>query len=129
MKTLNTSELNPLTSKVYKNDSITTSGTDKVRWLYVEGSGKIDEFSINSNKNTLTLKVVIDDNILYDELISFFATNDGILYNIDTSGAFLVSIRDLYFKDSFSIEYTPSESTSISLIMVRYSVRGDRIAK
>ena len=123
------SELNPLTSKIQKEESITTSGTDKVRWFSVEGKGKIDELSINSNKDTLGLRVIIDDVEVYSELLSWFATNDALLYNIDTSGAFLLSIRDMYFKKSFIIEYTPAEATNISVIMCRYSVRGDFIRK
>ena len=127
-KPIDTSEINPLTSKVYKQ-SIITSDTKMVRWLYIEGSGKIDEFSINSNKSNLRLRIVIDDNEVYNELISWFATNDALLNNSDSSGSFLLSIRDIYFKDSFTIEYTPAEATTISVIMVRYSVRGDKIKK
>jgi len=42
--------------------------TEKVRWLYVEGNGEINELSINSNINTLKLRIVIDDNEVYNEL-------------------------------------------------------------
>jgi len=123
------SEMNPLTSKVLKEESIITSMTEMVRWLYVEGNGKIDEISINSNKDTLKLRIVIDDVIVYNESLNWFATNDALFYNIDTSGAYLLSIRDIYFKESFTIEYIPAEITTISLIMCRYSVRGDSIRK
>jgi flavorubredoxin len=119
---IDTSELNPLTSKVNKQESITTTDTNQVRRLYVEGNGKIDELSINSDKDTLKLRIVIDDVEVYNEVLSWYDTNDAILYNIDTSGALLVSIRDIYFKESFTIEYTPAETTYISLIMCRYSV-------
>lgn len=123
------SEFNPLTTKVYKDEAITTSGTDKVRWFSVEGNGRIDELSINSNKNTLKLRIVIDNNEVYNELISWFITNDALMYNIDTSGAFVVSIKDVYFRESFTVEYLDSEITTINVIMCRYSVRGDSIKK
>jgi hypothetical protein len=115
--------------KVNKQESITTTDTNQVRWLYVEGKGKIDELSINSDKDTLKLRIVIDDVEVYNEVLSWYDTNDAILYNIDTSGALLVSIRDIYFKESFTIEYTPAETSNISLIIWRYSVRGDSIKK
>lgn len=92
---IDTSDLNPLTSKIYKQESITTSGTEKVRFLYVEGNGKIDELSLNSDKNTLTLKIMVDDNEIYNETISWFATNKNIFYNSDSSDTYLLSIRDL----------------------------------
>jgi hypothetical protein len=126
---IDTSELNPLTTKINLEKAITTTTTNKVRWLYVEGSGKIDEISINSDKDTLKLKINIDDVEVYNELISWFATNNALLYNSDSSGGFLLSIRDLYFNKSFSIEYTPAEATTISVLACRYSVRGDSIKK
>lgn len=124
---IDVSEFNPLTSKVQKDENITTSKTEKVNWLYVEGNGKIDEISINSNKDTLKLRIVIDDVEVYNESLNWFATNDALYYNINTSGAFVVSIRDTYFRESFSIEYIPTEVTTINLIVCRYSVRGDSI--
>lgn len=130
VKSIDTSEFNPLTTKLQKEgSSITTTDTNKVRWLYVEGNGIIDELSINPNKDTLKLRVVIDDIEVYYDLISWFATNDAILYNCNSSGAFLLSIRDLYFRESFTIEYTPSEATTISLLACRYSVREGSIKK
>jgi len=126
---IDVSELNPLTSKIQKEEGITTTTTEKVRWLYIEGNGRIDELSINLDKDTLKLRIVIDDVEVYNELISWFATNDAVLYNIDTSGAFLLSIRDIYFRESFTIEYIPAEITVISLIALRYTVRGDSIKK
>ncbi len=121
--------LNPLTTKIQKDGSITTTTTDLVRWLYVEGNGVIDEFSINSNKDTLKLKIIIDDIEVYNELISWFATNDAILHNSDSSGAFLLSIRSINFRESFSIEYIPAEATTVSLIACRYSIREGKIKK
>jgi len=126
---IDVSEWNPLTTKIQKEVSITTSATEKVNWLYVEGNGKIDELSINSNKDTLKLRIVIDDVVVYNESLSWIATNDALFYNIDTSGAFVVSIKDTYFRESFSIEYIPAEITTINLIACRYSVRSDSIKK
>lgn len=128
-KPIDTSEFNPLTTKINKDESITTSGTGTVKWFHIEGNGIIDEFSINSNKNTLKLKIVIDDVEVYNELLSWFATNNALMYNVDTSGVFVVSIKDIYFRESFTIEYIPSEITTINVIMCRYSVRGDFIKK
>ncbi|MBA7585785.1 hypothetical protein ES708_27774 [subsurface metagenome] len=126
---IDVSEFNPLTTKILKEESITTSAIEKVNWLYVEGNGKIDEISIKSNKDTLKLRIVIDDVAVYNESLNWFATNDALYYNINTSGAFVVSIRDIYFRESFTIEYIPAEITTISLIACRYSVRGDSIKK
>lgn len=123
------SEMNPLTTKILKDENITTSGTEKANWLYVEGNGVLNEFSINSNKDTLKLRIVIDDVVVYNESLNWFATNDALYYNINTSGAFIVSIKDTYFRESFSIEYIPAEITTISLIACRYSVRGDSIKR
>lgn len=124
---IDVSEWNPLTTKILKEESITTSTTEMVRWLYVEGNGKVDEFSINSNKDTLKLRIVIDDVMVYNESLNWFTTNKALYYNIDVSGAFVVSIKDTYFRESFTIEYVPAEITTISLMMCRYSVRGDSI--
>jgi hypothetical protein len=113
---IDTSELNPLTTKIFKQENITTSGTELVRFLYVEGNGRIDELSLNSDKNTLKLRIVIDDTEAYNEKISWFATNNALLYNSDSNGTYKLSIRDLFFKNSFSIEYTPAEATTIDPI-------------
>jgi len=126
---IDTSELNPLTTKLHLEKSITSTTTDKVRWLYVEGSGKIEELSLNSNKNTLNLRIIIDDVEVYNEFVSWFAINNALMHNSDSSGTYILSIRDLYFKNSFSIEYTPAEATTISVLACRYSVRGDSIKK
>ena len=124
---IDVSELNPLTTKIQKEETITVSGISKDNWLYVKGNGRVDEFSIKSDKNTLILRLVIDDTEIYKKAISWFITNDAQMYNVDGAAGFIVSIRDIFFKESFTIEYESTETTIINFIMCRYSVRGDSI--
>lgn len=124
---IDVSEFNPLITKILKEESITTSTTERVNWLYIEGNGRIDELSIKSDKDTLKLRIVIDDVVVYNESLDWIATNTALMSNIDVSGVFVVSIKDIYFRESFTIEYIPIEITTIRLIMCRYSVRGDSI--
>lgn len=131
-KYINTSELNPYTTKIYMDESLTVSAYN--RWLYVEGTGVIDQIFIDSDQNDYEIKIIVDDNILWNTVKAYtwFTTRDDWLINVSayTSGSrYILSLRDIYFKDSFHIQFTPVTAATFTTILCRYTVRDEMIKK
>jgi len=133
-KYINTSEQNPFTTKIFMEESKSIIASKYDRWLYVEGNGIIDQLFIDSSVNDYKIKIIIDDRILWNEAkaFSWFDARDDWLQYVSAfpSGAkYILSIRELYFKDSFSIEYTPVTAGTFTTAMCRYTVRDGMIKK
>ena len=131
-KYINTSELNPYTTKIYMDEGLSLN--DYKRWLYVEGTGLIDQLLIDSDQNDYKIKIMLDDRILYnsDKPYTWFAGRDDWLEYVSafTVGAkYILSLRNLYFKDSFHIEFTPVTDATFTTIICRYTVRDEMIKK
>lgn len=131
-KYINTSELNPYTTKTFMEESL--SVTEYNRWLYVEGTGIIDQLFIDSDQNDYTIKILLDDRILWntEKPHTWFAARDDWILNVSayTSGVkYILSLRDLYFKDSFHIEFKPITDATFTTILCRYTVRDAVIKK
>lgn len=131
-KYINTSELNPYTTKTFLEEGL--SVTEYNRWLYVEGTGIIEQLFIDSDQNDYKIKIILDDRILWntDKEYTWFVARSDYLIKVSAytvAGKYILSLRDLYFKDSFHIEFTPVTDATFTTIMCRYIVRDEMIKK
>lgn len=130
----NVSEWNPYTTRVFMNETKTIAASGFDRWLYVEGNGIIDQIFIDSNVNDYTIEIKIDDTILFNtaKAQSWFATYDDHLHYVSayTSGsAYILSLRDIYFKESFHIQFKATTAATFTVALCRYTVQHEAIRK
>lgn len=100
------------------------------RWKFhsADGTGLIDQFFIYNDQNDYKINIVLDDKVIYsgDRLFSWFETYDDWFTNVSAlaSGAYYVfSIRNLYFNKNFKIELVGGTATTLTVALVRYTIR------
>ena len=92
------------------------------------GTGIVDQIFIYNDQNDYKIKITLDDKILFngEQLYSWFETYDDWLDNLSAfaSGAFFVfSIRNLYFSSNFKIELIGGTATTITVTLLKYTIR------
>lgn len=133
-KVSNVSEYNPFTTVVHMDESKDIAAGVMDRWLYVEGNGFIDQILIDSTVNDYLIEIKIDDKILWNspKAQSWFAARNTELAYVSaytSAGTYKLSFQDIYFKESFHIQYKMVTAGTFNTILCRYTVREEAIKK
>jgi len=130
-RAITTSERHNYTTQTELQTSYSLAANTYYKLHSVGGTGIIDQIFIYNDQSDYKIKITIDDKVLFnsDQLFSWFQTYDDWLDNISAfaSGAFYVfSIRNLYFRKNFKIELTGGTATTLTIALVKYTVREGR---
>lgn len=128
---LTVSEKHNYTTETELVKSKSLSANDLYKFHSVKGTGIIDQIFIYNDQNDYKIRITIDDKQIYDgdTLFSWFQTYDDWLTNISAfaSGSYYVfSARNLYFSKKFMINITSGTATTLTVALVRYTIRDGR---
>jgi hypothetical protein len=114
-------KIKPFVTGVYDRKDVTIKGD--YRFLKLEGSGEVEEVLIEAPSSNYSLRVEVDDKIVYSGSYDDFAEYSEIIATIsafEKNGSYLIHLTDIHF--SKSVTMTASGSLTLSKIYAKYKI-------
>ena len=131
-RAITTSERHDFTTKTELEKSLSLAAGEYDKFLSMAGNGIIEQIFIYNDQTDYRIRILIDDVELFNELHSWFVTYNDYLDNLSAfaDGAFYVlSMRNIYFKKNFILEITAGTATTLTVALVKYTLREGRETK